>query len=84
MLILGDKNLCEIYLSDCFFMFWKTAIYIGGNAEGVNIRDMAILRVRDGIVYNSNWSKTKQKNIHAEPWLSIFGSHINASKYCVH
>ena len=84
MLILGDKNPCEIYLSDCFFMFWKTAIYIGGNAEGVNIRDMAILGVRDGIVYNSNWSKTEQKNIHAEPWLSIFGCHINASRYCVH
>jgi|TARA_B110000483_G_scaffold243646_1_gene334819 hypothetical protein len=84
LLILGDKNPCEIYLSDCFFMFWKTAIYVGGNAEGVNIRDMAILAVRNGIVYNSNWSSSGSRNIHAEPWLSIFGSHINASRYCVH
>lgn len=83
ILLLGDKNPCEIYISDCFFMFWKTAVYIGGNAEGVNLRDMAMLAVRDGIVYNSNWPK-KKRNIHAEPWLSIFGCHICASRYCVH
>jgi hypothetical protein len=83
LLFLGDKNPIEIYLSDCFFMFWKTAMYFGGNVEGVNIRDMAMLAVRDGIVYNSNWPK-KNRNIHAEPWLSIFGCHINASRYCIH
>jgi len=83
LLLLGDKNPCEIYLSDCFFMFWKVAMYIGGNAEGVNIRDMAMLGVRDGIIYNSNWP-SKKRNIHAEPWLSIFGCHINASRYCIH
>ena len=85
LLFLGDKNPCEIYLSDCFFMFWKTAMYFGGNVEGVNIRDMAILGVRNGIVYNSSWAKNGQpKNIHAEPWLSIFGCHINASRFCIH
>lgn len=84
LVILGDKNPCEIYVSDSFFMFWKTAIYCGGNVEGVNFRDLAILGVRDGIIYNSNWSKDGVRNIHAEPWLSIFGSHINASRYCIH
>ncbi len=85
LLLLGDKNPCEIYVSDCFFMYWKTAVYCGGNLEGVNFRDMAMLAVRDGFIYNSNWTKSKEtRNIHAEPWLSIFGCHINASRFCVH
>ena len=85
ILILGDKNPCELYVSECFFMYWKTAIYCGGNLEGVNFRDLAMLGIRDGIIYNSNWTKSKEtRNIHAEPWLSIFGCHINASRFCVH
>ena len=85
LLILGDKNPCEIYVSDCFFMYWKTAVYSGGNVEGLNYRDLAMLGVRNGIVHNSNWTKTPgTRNIHAEPWISIFGCHINASRFCIH